>query len=124
MAALGRAATDQDILVSEHGRRFGIFGDGASGNPSGLILDNKVIASNRLANPFQVTVATGLSAAGTVTIANVQPGDTVVSVLDMSAAPFTDVSSSFESTISVAGQIKETASVSGHGILVIIVPRS
>lgn len=124
MAQLGRAATADDILVSIEGRRFGVFGDGQSGDPSGLLLDGKVIASNRLAAPFQVTVATGLSAAGAVTLANAVPGDTVVTVLDMSAAPFTDVSASFEKTISVAGQIQETASVSGHGILVVMVPRS
>jgi hypothetical protein len=124
MANLGRAANSDDVLVWEHGRRLGIVGDGQPGDPSVLVLDGKPIASNRLRAPFQVTVATGLSAAGAVTIANVQPGDTVVSVLDMNAAPFVDVSSSFETTISVAGQIQETASVSGHNVLVIVVPRS
>lgn len=124
MGALNRAATSDDVLIWEHGRRLGIVGDGQSGDPSCLLLDGKVIASNRLAAPFQVKVATSLSAAGAVTLANAVPGDTVVSVLDMSVAPFTDVSADFESTISVAGQIQQTISTSGHQVLVVTVPRS
>lgn len=117
MAQLGRAATDQDILVSEHGRRFGIFGDGASGDPSGLILDNKVVASNRLVGGMYFTKAvTGLSAAGAVTLTGAAVGDTVVSVTNLTTPG--DASSSFETTISVANQIQESASVSGNVVLV------
>jgi len=122
MGQLGRAATDQDILISEHGRRFGIVGDGASGNPSALILDNKVVASNRLTTPFIAKCVASLSAAGAVTLTGTQPGDTVVSVTNITTPG--DVSSSFESTISVAGQIQQTASTSSNQVLVIVQPRS
>ena len=124
MAQLGFAATFDSVLLWLHGRRLGIVGDGGSGNPSALMLDGKVIASNRLTTGFILVPATGLSGAGAVTIAGAVIGDTVVSVIDTNASPFVNVSSSFESTISVAGQIQETASVSGHGILVCIIPRS
>ena len=40
MGDLNRAATADDILVSGHGRRLGIAGDGQSGNPSVLLLDD------------------------------------------------------------------------------------
>ena len=122
MAQLGRAATADDVLIWEHGRRFGILGDGQAGDPSGLVLDGKVVASNRMAVPFIVKAVTSLSGAGAVTLANTVPGDTVVSVTDLSSD--SDVSASFESTISVAGQIQQTASTSGHQVLVIVYPRS
>jgi len=94
------------------------------GDPSCLMLDGKVIASNRLSTGFILLPATGLSGAGAVTITGAVAGDTVVSVIDTNTSPFVSVSASFETTISVTGQIQETASVSGHGILVFIIPRS
>ncbi len=69
-------------------------------------------------------VATGLSAAGAVTLAGAVVGDTVLKVYDQAVAVWVDVTSSFESAISVAGQIQETASVSGHGIIVFLQPGS
>jgi hypothetical protein len=124
MAQLGRAATDQDILVSEHGRRFGIIGDGAAGDPSALMLDGKVIASNRLTTPFIAKIITGINGAGAVTLAGTQPGDTVVSVTDLNGTP-SDTSANFEATITVAGQIQELNSTPGtHACLAIVWPRS
>jgi hypothetical protein len=124
MAQLGRAATDQDILVSEHGRRFGIIGDGAAGDPSALMLDGKVIASNRLTTPFIAKIITALAAAGAVTLTGTQPGDTVVSVTDLNGTQ-TDTSANFESTITVAGQIQQlNATPNSHVCFAIVWPRS
>jgi hypothetical protein len=122
MAALGRAATSDDALIWEHGRRLGIIGDGQSGDPSALILDGKVIASNRLAGgPYFVKAVTGVSPAGAVTLTGVQPGDSVVSVTDLSTPA--DASAKFETTISVANQIQQVTA-STDVMLVCIFPRS
>lgn len=125
MAQLGRAATDQDILVSEHGRRFGIVGDGAAGNPSALILDNKVVASNRMTVPFIAKVVTGAGASGgAITLTGAAVGDTVVSVTDLNGTA-SDTTANFESTISVAGQIQQSnGTPSTHPCFVIVWPRS
>lgn len=123
MAQLGRAAKADDVLVWEHGRRLGVAGDGQSGNPSAIVLDGSVVASNRLATGNMLIKALlSLSAAGAVTFANVQPGDTVVSVTDLSSGA--DVTSSFETTISVAGQIQQSVSTSGHQVLAAVQLRS
>jgi hypothetical protein len=128
MAQLGRAGTDQDILVSEHGRRFGIVGDGGAGNPSALILDNKVVASNRVASCAGVFVlaAAGSNGVGSVTLTGLQPGDTLISATDLSASPPADATSSFEATISAANAIKQTSAsnLSTHGILFAVQLRS
>jgi hypothetical protein len=112
------------VLVWLHGRRLGLVGDGQGGNNNSLVLDSVVVGSTRTgANPIKA-IATGLSAAGAVTVTGTLVGDTVELVLDMSSAPFTDVTSSFESTVSVAGQVQETASVSSHSCLFFINPQA
>jgi hypothetical protein len=122
MTQLGRAATSDDVLIWEHGRRFGIVGDGQSGDPSALMLDGKVVASNRMTVPFIAKALASGSGAGALTLANAQPGDTVVSVTNLTTPG--DVSASFEATISVAGQIQQLSSTSGNQVLVIVFPRS
>ena len=113
MTQLNHAATADDGLVSIHPRRLTIAGDGQPGNPSVLVLDGKPLTRVR-----KFTVFTGLSAAGAATLSGSVVGDMVLGVIDSSA--FTDVSSSFESVITVAGQIQETASVSGHTCFVLL----
>lgn len=115
------------------GRRLAISGDNVAnyGNNSvkstALVLDGKAVASTR---PQYQKIVTSLSAAGAVTLAaatsgaTAEVGDLVVSVLDMNAAPFVDVTSSFEATISVQGQIQQTASTSSHSVLVTLQPLS
>jgi hypothetical protein len=115
------------------GKRLGISGDNlqAYGNnsvkSSALVLDGTAVASTR---PQYQKIVTSLSAAGAVALAAAQSGataevgDVVVSVLDMNAAPFTDVTSSFEATISVQGNIQQTVSTSGHNVLVTLQPKS
>lgn len=104
MSKLTRAATADDILVSLHGRRFGIVGDGQSGDESCLILDGKVIASGRGGIKIAQVASNGV---GPVTLTGAVVGDAVDSVVNLSTPG--DVTSSFESTISVAGQIQQTA---------------
>lgn len=124
MAQLGRAATSDDVLVWEHGRRLGIVGDGQSGSPSGLMLDGKMIASNRTAAPVLTGVAAGSNGAGNVAVAGAVVGDTVVSVTNLSTPA--DASASFESTVSVAGNVKQTSAsnLSGSTFLFLLIPRS
>jgi hypothetical protein len=111
-------------LIWVHGRRLGIFGDGQSTNNSSLVLDGVAIGSIRTGAAPLLAIATGLSAAGAVTVTGTLVGDTVTLVLDMNAAPFVDVTSSFESTVSVAGQVQETASVSGHSCWFFVNPQA
>ena len=120
MAQLGRAATSDDVLVWEHGRRLGIVGDAQSGDPSALVLDNKVIASNRLAGGLLLKAITGI-AVGPVTLTGAVVGDSVAGVVDLSTPG--DAASKFESTISVAGQIQQLAA-STDVFVVLLIPRS
>ena len=112
------------VLVWLHARRLGIFGDGQSTNNNSLVLDGVTVGSTRTGAAPLLAIATGLSAAGAVTVTGTLVGDTVTMVLDMSSAPFTDVTSSFEATVSVAGQVQETASVSSHSCLFFINPQA
>jgi hypothetical protein len=112
------------VIFWIHGRRLGIFGDGQASNNSSLVLDGVVVGSSRTGAAPLLAIATGLSAAGAVTVTGTLVGDTVTVVLDMNAAPFVDVTSSFEATVSVAGQVQESASVSGHSCLFFINPQA
>jgi hypothetical protein len=124
MAQLGRAATNDDVLVWEHGRRLGIVGDAQSGDPSALILDGQVVASNRMTVPFIAKAVLGHNGAGAVTLAGTVIGDTVVSATNLTTPG--DVTASFEATISVAGQIQQTAvtNLSAAQVLFVVFPRS
>lgn len=107
------------VLLWIHGRRLGLTGDGQSTGNAALVMDGVPVATTRA--PILKAV-TGGSGAGAVTLAGTVVGDNVVSVTDITSAA--DVSSSFESTISVAGQIQQTATVSGHVVLVAVQPQS
>lgn len=109
------------VLVWIHGRRLGIFGDGQSTNNTSLVLDGVTVGSTRTGAAPLMQVATGLSAAGAVTVPGTLVGDTVSVVINSS---FVDVTSSFESTVSVAGQVQETASVSGAVCLFVVSPQA
>lgn len=108
------------VLLWIHGRRLGIVGDGQVGTSSALVLDGVVIGSSRGTN--LIKAVTSLSAAGSVVFAGLAVGDNVMSVTDLSSD--TDVSTSFESTISVAGAIQQLLSTSGHQVLVAVQPQS
>lgn len=122
---IGRAATESDVLINEHGRRFGIGGDGQPGNTSFLMLDRRVIASNRMSVPFIAKVVGGINGAGAITLANAVAGDTVISASSVGVSGTGDVSADFEATISVTGQIQQLANNHNNQfILVIVFPRS
>lgn len=108
MAKLTRNATADDVLVSIHPRRLGIVGDGQAANNSALLLDGKVIGTSR--NRI-VVCQTASNGAGPVTLGGAVVGDTVENVTALSTG---DVTSSFEATISVAGQIQQTAATDLH----------
>jgi hypothetical protein len=124
MGQLGRAAASDDVLVWEHGRRHGIVGDGQAGNPSALVLDGKVIASNRVTTVKITAVAAGHNGAGAITVAGAVVGDTVMCVVNLSAPAL--ASSSFEATVSVAGQVQQTSAsdLSGSTFMFEVFPRS
>lgn len=118
---LGRAAKADDVLVSIHARRLGIVGDGLSGDTSALLLDGKVIGTGR--NRI-VVCQTASNGAGAVTLTGAVIGDTVENVTNITTQG--DVTSSFEATISVAGQIQQTAAtnLSGQQCLFQVRPNS
>ena len=111
--------------VGGDGRHIGVAGDisgflaGTAGVSLALLVEGKVVATTR---SYIVKAVTSLSAAGAVTLTGAVNGDKVLSVTDLSSD--SDVSSSFESTISVANQIQQTASTSGHQVLVVVQPQS
>lgn len=95
------------VLLWIHGRRLGIFGDGQINTNSDLALDGVVVGSTRTgANSLKQAVV-GSNGAGAVTLTGTLVGDTVELVVNLTTPG--DVTSSFESTISVAGQIQQTA---------------
>jgi hypothetical protein len=120
----------QKVLLWIHGMRLGIAGDpqgdGQPATSTCLVLDGIPIGSTRGA--LLVARAAGLAAAGSVSLAGTNAasaavGDAVVAVVDLTAD--TDVTSSFEATISVAGAIQETTGLgAAHPVLVFIQPQS
>ena len=110
-------------LVSIHGRRLSIGGDGQTTTGSWIQLDNVIVVSQR---PWIMKAAAGSNGAGGVTVAGTLVGDNVISVTDLSASPPADVSSSFEGTVSVAGQVQQTAAtnLSAHGCYFVVQPQS
>ena len=121
MALPQRALTADDTAVSIHGRRLGLAGDGTPGDTSALLLDGKVVATSRHAIK---KVTAGSNGAGPVTLAGTVPGDVVEVVANLTTPG--DVTSSFEGTITVAGQIQQTAAtnLSAAQLLFQVSPRS
>lgn len=105
------------------GRRLGITGDnlGNYGNntakSTALVLDGTPVASTR---PLMVKFITGV-AAGAVTYAGAQVGDKVACAIDITND--TDGAATFETTITVAGQIQQLAASTDKHIIV-VVPQS
>lgn len=112
-----------NVLVWFHGRLLGKVGDARpSGGSAVLVLDGIPVATTRGGPGAIPLIATSLSAAGAVTLTGAVVGDNVQKVFDTSA--WTDVTSSFESTISVAGQVQQTASTSSHVVQIFLQPQS
>lgn len=128
MPQLNRAAISNDVLIWQHGRRFGIVGDGQSGDPSALILDNNVIATNRLGAgiPFIVAIAAGSNGAGAITVTGAVVGDVVAVVENLSSPAVVARGTTFEATVSVAGQVQQlsASNLSGTNYRFTVVPQS
>lgn len=115
------ALTYDNVTVSFHGRRAGLVGDGISA-PSGFYADGNFFGSSRGVTLPLIGTTTGVAAAVTLTGAAV--GDKVISVLDLTAG--TNLSADFETTISVANQIQQTAAGGSNNdkMLVTLQPQS
>ncbi len=114
------------VLVWLHGRRLGIFGDGQTTNNSSLVLDGVTVGSTRTGANSLKACTTGSNGAGGVTVTGTLVGDLVELVVDLSASPPADVSSSFETLVSVAGQVQQISgsNLSNHGLLFFVNPQA
>lgn len=112
------------VLLWLHGRRLGIKGDGAFPATQGdvLVLDGVTIGSTRSGANSLKQVATMRTTAGAVTVPGVLVGDNVELVLSIVAG--TDVTSSFETTVSVAGQVQQTGTGTAVSGLFFVQPQS
>lgn len=92
------------VRVWLHGRRLGFTGGGMSGESSALVLDGVPIACTR---SDIVVTQLGNNGAGAVAVAGAVVGDNVLNVTNLNAPG--DVTSGFESTVTVADQVQQTA---------------
>ena len=96
------------VLLWLHGRRLGIRGDGQGPTPASLlVLDGVSVGSTRSGSNAIKGVASGSNGIGAVTVAGAVVGDNVEFVFDHTDG--TDVTSSFQSTVTVAGQVQQTS---------------
>lgn len=110
------------ILLWLHGRRLGIRGDGGGGSNGVLALDGVAIGSTRSGPNALKVLSAGAAAAGAVTIAGALVGDHVEAVIK---SDFTDATSSFETIVTVAGQVQQTSAsnLSGSTFLFFVQPQ-
>lgn len=94
------------VLVWLTGRRLGILGDNYGSDTAVLSLDGVAIGSTRSGPTALMVSAAGVAAAGPVTVAGAVVGDNVAFVLGPTNA---DAGASFETTVSVAGQVQQTS---------------
>jgi hypothetical protein len=111
------------VLLWIHGRRLGLFGDGQGTNNNSLVLDGVAIGSTRTGAAPLIISATGLAAAGAITTTGTLVGDNVAFVMGPTNA---DATSSFESTVSVAGQVQQTSAsnLSGNQYVIFVNPQA
>lgn len=109
------------VLVWLHGPRIGITGDGQASVSSALVLDGVPVATTRAEI---VVCQLGRNGAGTLALAGAVVGDNVVNVTNISTPG--DVTASFESTITVAGQIQQSAAtnLSAAQLIFSVAPQS
>jgi hypothetical protein len=116
------ALTQDNVLVWLHGRRVGLVGDGAFSASSGMLIDGQLAGSKRGVTVSQL--AAGNNGVGSVAFSAAVDGDVVLLALDLTTPA--NVTASFESVISTAGQIKQTSSsnLSGKNIFFQLQPAS
>jgi len=112
------------VLTWLHGRRFGIIGDSYGSNTSLAVLDGVPVGSTRSGASAIKVVTAGHNLAGPVTVAGAVVGDLVEIVVGLTVPG--DASGSFETTVSVAGQVQQTAAsnLSANQYLFCIKPQS
>ena len=118
------AFNPDQVLVPIHGRRLGLINDGASG-VTGLNVDGKLVGvggRTAFVGPFAIKLSLGSNGIGSVAFAGLLTGDLPFSVINLTDG--TDVTSSFESTISIAGAIQQTAAtdLSAKKLLIYVAP--
>jgi hypothetical protein len=102
------------VLLWLHGRRLGIRGDGQGPSPSDVLVLDGVPSGSTKSGPNSLKVVSfGSNGAGAVTVTGTEVGDNVELVLDLTDA--TDVTSSFETTVSIAGQVQQTSATNLSG---------
>lgn len=116
------ALTQDNVLVWLHGRRVGLVGDGSYSASSGMLVDGQLAGSKRGVTVSQL--AAGNNGAGSISFPAAVDGDIVLFALDLTTPA--NVTASFESVISTAGQIRQTASsnLSGKNIFFQLQPAS
>ena len=95
------ALTQDNVLLWLHGRRLGLVGDGSFSASTGVLVDGQLVGSKR--GPVVSQLAAGNNGVGSVGFSAAVDGDSVLLALDLTTPA--NVTSSFESVISVAGQI-------------------
>lgn len=101
------------VLLWLHGLRIGLIGDGqqaAVGGSSALALDGIVVANRRSGPNALKLVAAGRVGAGSIAFPAVKVGDSVEMVIDLTTPA--DASASFETVITVAGNIQQSSASS------------
>ncbi len=116
------AVTQDNVLLWLHGRRVGLAGDGSFSATSGLLVDGQLVGSKRGA--IINLLSPGNNGAGSIAFPSAVDGDVVVFALDLTTPA--NVTSSFETVVSTAGQIKQTSSsnLSGKNIFFSVQPAS
>jgi len=116
------ALTQDNVLLWLHGRRVGLVGDGSFSASSGLLIDGRLVGSARGAAVFQL--AAGNNGIGNVSFPGAVDGDAVLFALDLTTPA--NVTSSFETAISTAGQIRQTSAsnLSSKTIFFVVQPAS
>jgi hypothetical protein len=120
---MAAASWENAFVRSIFGRHLGLAGDREAANQQYALIteDNKVLGTSRT---IIAKAAAGSNGAGAIVIAGTQIGDVVVSVTTLSTPG--DASSSFESTVSVAGQVQQisVSNLSGNTYLFVVQPQS
>jgi hypothetical protein len=112
------------VIVWLHGRRLGLFGDGQASVNNSLVVDGITVGSTRTgANSLKQFVA-GNNGAGAVTVTGTIVGDVVELVCNITDG--TDVTSSFEATVTVANQVQQTSAsnLSAKNLLFFVNPQA
>lgn len=111
------------VLLWLHGRRLGVRGDGQGPTPATvLVLDGIPVGSTRSGPNAIKAVVAGSNGVGAITVTGAKVGDSVEMVINLTSPA--DASSSFEASVSVAGQVQQTSAsnLSGSTFLFLVQP--